>query len=141
MAYYDNHRGVADGRPGLRYLRTVALPAVSEDGVPASGAAASWIDATGSTFAQAVFELVPSDPSAGFGSIVEGYDLALGAMRARTSTVQDISGTVKSAIVWHSLDGHGESVHEVPIFGDDGALRDDKTIRVYNSEDGSVLGR
>jgi deoxyhypusine synthase len=38
------------------------------------------------------------------------------------------------AVCYHdghrSLDGHGESVHEVPIFGDDGALRDDKTIRV-----------
>ncbi|MFO0554834.1 MAG: deoxyhypusine synthase family protein [Polyangiaceae bacterium] len=38
------------------------------------------------------------------------------------------------AVCYHdghrSLDGHGEAVHEVPIFGDDGALRDDKTIRV-----------
>src|SRR5262245_21322426 len=38
------------------------------------------------------------------------------------------------AVCYHdghrSLDGHGSAVHEVPIFGDDGALRDDKTIRV-----------
>ncbi len=38
------------------------------------------------------------------------------------------------AVCYHdghrSLDGHGEAVHEVPIFGDDGALRDEKTIRV-----------
>jgi deoxyhypusine synthase len=38
------------------------------------------------------------------------------------------------AVCYHdghrSLDGHGQAVHEVPIFGDDGALRDDKTIRV-----------
>lgn len=29
-----------------------------------------------------------------------------------------------------ALDGHDEPVHEVPIFGDDGKLRDDRTIRV-----------
>jgi deoxyhypusine synthase len=38
------------------------------------------------------------------------------------------------AVCYHdghrSLDGHGDAVHEVPIFGDDGALRDEKTIRV-----------
>lgn len=38
------------------------------------------------------------------------------------------------AVCYHdghrSLDGHRDAVHEVPIFGDDGALRDDKTIRV-----------
>lgn len=38
------------------------------------------------------------------------------------------------AVCYHdghrSLDGHANAVHEVPIFGDDGALRDDKTIRV-----------
>jgi deoxyhypusine synthase len=38
------------------------------------------------------------------------------------------------AVCYHdghrSLDGHGEAVHEVAIFGDDGALRDEKTIRV-----------
>ena len=38
------------------------------------------------------------------------------------------------AVCYHdghrSLDGHGRAVYEVPIFGDDGALRDEHTIRV-----------
>ncbi len=38
------------------------------------------------------------------------------------------------AVCYHdghrSLSGHAEPVHEVPIFGDDGALRDERTIRV-----------
>jgi deoxyhypusine synthase len=38
------------------------------------------------------------------------------------------------AVCYHdghrSLDGHATAVHEVPIFGDDGALRDERTIRV-----------
>lgn len=38
------------------------------------------------------------------------------------------------AVCYHdghrSLDNHADPVHEVPIFGDDGALRDEKTIRV-----------
>ncbi|MCX6610261.1 MAG: deoxyhypusine synthase family protein [Acidobacteria bacterium] len=38
------------------------------------------------------------------------------------------------AVCYHdghrSLDGHKNPVHEVPIFGDDGALRDERTIRV-----------
>ena len=38
------------------------------------------------------------------------------------------------AVCYHdghrSLDGHRDPIHEVPIFGDDGALRDEKTIRV-----------
>src|SRR5213592_3292867 len=38
------------------------------------------------------------------------------------------------AICYHdghrSLDAHRNPIHEVPIFGDDGALRDEKTIRV-----------
>ncbi|MBX9604034.1 MAG: deoxyhypusine synthase family protein [Bryobacteraceae bacterium] len=38
------------------------------------------------------------------------------------------------AVCYHdghrSLNGHREPIHEVPIFGDDGALRDEKTIRV-----------
>src|SRR5712672_2880168 len=38
------------------------------------------------------------------------------------------------AVCYHdghrSLDAHRDPIHEVPIFGDDGALRDDKTIRV-----------
>lgn len=38
------------------------------------------------------------------------------------------------AVCYHdghrSLDGHRDPVHEVPIFGDDGALRDEGTIRV-----------
>jgi deoxyhypusine synthase len=38
------------------------------------------------------------------------------------------------AVCYHdghrSLDRHGECVHEVPIFGDDAALRDERTIRV-----------
>jgi deoxyhypusine synthase len=38
------------------------------------------------------------------------------------------------AVCYHdghrSLDAHKDPIHEVPIFGDDGALRDEKTIRV-----------
>jgi deoxyhypusine synthase len=38
------------------------------------------------------------------------------------------------AVCYHdghrSLDAHRDPIHEVPIFGDDGALRDEKTIRV-----------
>ncbi len=38
------------------------------------------------------------------------------------------------AVCYHdghrSLNGHRDPVHEVPIFGDDGALRDERTIRV-----------
>src|SRR5579872_3440709 len=38
------------------------------------------------------------------------------------------------AVCYHdghrSLDGRRDPIHEVPIFGDDGALRDEKTIRV-----------
>ena len=38
------------------------------------------------------------------------------------------------AVCYHDghrcLDGRGDAVFEVPIFGDDGALRDEKTIRV-----------
>src|SRR3982751_4736586 len=38
------------------------------------------------------------------------------------------------AVCYHdghrALDGHKDPVHEVPIFGDDGALRDEQTIRV-----------
>jgi deoxyhypusine synthase len=38
------------------------------------------------------------------------------------------------AVCYHdghrSLDSHEDPIHEVPIFGDDGALRDEKTIRV-----------
>src|SRR5207344_2712971 len=38
------------------------------------------------------------------------------------------------AVCYHdghrSLDDHRNPIHEVPIFGDDGALRDEKTIRV-----------
>ncbi len=38
------------------------------------------------------------------------------------------------AVCYHdghrSLDAHPDPIHEVPIFGDDGALRDEKTIRV-----------
>ena len=38
------------------------------------------------------------------------------------------------AVCYHdghrSLDGHASAVHEVPIVGDDGALRDERTIRV-----------
>src|SRR4051812_2074986 len=38
------------------------------------------------------------------------------------------------AVCYHdghrSLDGRKDPIHEVPIFGDDGALRDEKTIRV-----------
>src|SRR5580658_1452450 len=38
------------------------------------------------------------------------------------------------AVCYHdghrSLDGRKNPIHEVPIFGDDGALRDEKTIRV-----------
>lgn len=38
------------------------------------------------------------------------------------------------AVCYHdghrALDGHRDPIHEVPIFGDDGALRDEKTIRV-----------
>jgi deoxyhypusine synthase len=38
------------------------------------------------------------------------------------------------AVCYHdghrSLEGHRDPIHEVPIFGDDGALRDEKTIRV-----------
>lgn len=38
------------------------------------------------------------------------------------------------AVCYHdghrSLTGHREAIHEVPIFGDDGALRDERTIRV-----------
>lgn len=38
------------------------------------------------------------------------------------------------AVCYHdghrALDGHRDPVHEVPIFGDDGALRDERTIRV-----------
>lgn len=38
------------------------------------------------------------------------------------------------AVCYHdghrSLDGHRHAVHEVPVFGDDGALRDERTIRV-----------
>lgn len=38
------------------------------------------------------------------------------------------------AVCYHdghrALDGHKDPVHEVPIFGDDGALRDERTIRV-----------
>src|SRR5450432_3812368 len=38
------------------------------------------------------------------------------------------------AVCYHdghrSLDAHADPIHEVPIFGDDGGLRDEKTIRV-----------
>jgi deoxyhypusine synthase len=38
------------------------------------------------------------------------------------------------AVCYHdghrALEGHRDPIHEVPIFGDDGALRDEKTIRV-----------
>src|SRR5260370_2813987 len=47
------------------------------------------------------------------------------------------------AVCYHdghrSLDGRREPIHEVPIFGDDGALRDERTIRVTDmafDEDG-----
>jgi deoxyhypusine synthase len=49
-----------------------------------------------------------------------------------TGWVAYLSGT--DAICYHdghrSLDGHADPVHEVPLFGDDGALRDERTIRV-----------
>ena len=49
-----------------------------------------------------------------------------------TGWVAYLSGT--DAMCYHdghrSLDGWRDPVHEVPIFGDDGALRDEKTIRV-----------
>ncbi|MBL0158197.1 MAG: deoxyhypusine synthase family protein [Bryobacterales bacterium] len=49
-----------------------------------------------------------------------------------TGWVAYIAGT--DAMCYHdghrSLDGWRDPVHEVPIFGDDGALRDEKTIRV-----------
>jgi deoxyhypusine synthase len=49
-----------------------------------------------------------------------------------TGWIAYLSGT--DAMCYHdghrSLDGRRDPVHEVPIFGDDGALRDEKTIRV-----------
>lgn len=49
-----------------------------------------------------------------------------------TGWVAYLSGT--DAMCYHdghrSLDGWRDPVHEVPIFGDDGALRDERTIRV-----------
>jgi deoxyhypusine synthase len=49
-----------------------------------------------------------------------------------TGWIAYISGT--DAICYHdghrSLSGHRDPVHEVPIFGDDAALRDERTIRV-----------
>jgi deoxyhypusine synthase len=49
-----------------------------------------------------------------------------------TGWIAYLSGT--DAMCYHDghrgLDGRRDPVHEVPIFGDDGALRDEKTIRV-----------
>src|SRR5437899_886575 len=49
-----------------------------------------------------------------------------------TGWVASLSTT--DAVCYHdghrSLDAHRDPIHEVPIFGDDGALRDEKTIRV-----------
>ena len=106
MSVLNDHGGAGDGRPGLRYLRTISLPDV-RDGVANGGAKATWMTASGSTIATVRYEMA-SNSQGSFDAVFPSYGLSLGAMRSRSTVQQNIVGDVVSQIVWHSLEGKGD---------------------------------
>src|ERR1700738_3315963 len=115
----------------IRPKRTVRVRRVDECGT-LDELFRHCLPAFGGAFLRRIYTILDEAIGAGGPVTVSGQHQAWLIPLLETGWIAYLSTT--DAVCYHdghrSLDGRRDPVHEVPIFGDDGALRDERTIRV-----------